>query len=166
MIKNYIKIALRSIFRQKFYAIINITGLTIGLATSLLIVLYIVDEFSFDRFHTDIDEMYRIDLRARLSEQYMDIAYTSAPIANAFVEEIPEIVEGCRLAFEYDINISYGEDSYSEKKVLLADSNFFDFFNFKLIHGDIESVLNEPNSIVLTESSSKKLFGFPGETKW
>jgi putative ABC transport system permease protein len=164
MIRNYIKIAIRNISRQKFYAIINITGLTIGLATSLLIVLYIVDEFSFDKFHADVDEMYRVDLKARLSEQYMEIAYTSAPIANAFVEEIPEIEEACRIAFENDINVSYEEDSYTEKKVLLADSNFFDFFSFKLIHGDIKEVLKQPNSIVLTEKSANKLFGYPGRT--
>jgi putative ABC transport system permease protein len=165
MIRNYIKIAFRNISRQKFYAIINITGLTIGLATSLLIVLYIVDEFSFDRFHTDINDMYRVDLKARLSEQYMEIAYTSAPIANAFVEEIPEIREACRIAFEHDINISYEDDAYTEKKVLLADSNFFDFFSFRLLHGNLKEVLRQPNSIVLTEKSANKLFGYPDKTE-
>jgi putative ABC transport system permease protein len=165
MIRNYIKIALRNISRQKFYAIINITGLTIGLATSLLIVLYIVDEFSYDMFHADINDMYRVDLKARLSDQYMEIAYTSAPIANAFLEEIPEIRGGCRIAFEHDINISYEDDAYTEKKVLLADSNFFDFFSFKLLHGDLKEALSQPNSIVLTEKSAKKLFGFPDITE-
>ncbi len=165
MIRNYIKITFRNISRQKFYAIINITGLTIGLATSLLIVLYIVDEFSYDRFHADINEMYRVDLKARLSEQYMEIAYTSAPISNAFVEEIPEIYEGCRIAFEHDINIGYQEDAYTEKKVLLADSNFFDFFSFKLLHGDIRNVLRQPNSIVLTLKSANKIFGYPDKTE-
>ncbi len=164
MIRNYIKIAIRNISRQKFYAIINITGLTIGLATSLLIVLYIIDEFSFDKFHADIDNMYRVDLKAQLSEQYMEIAYTSAPVASAFVEEIPEINEACRIAFKHDINVSYEDDSYTEKKVLLADSNFFDFFSFKLLYGDINQVLKQPNSIVLTEKSAIKLFGFPGKT--
>jgi putative ABC transport system permease protein len=165
MIRNYIKIALRNISRQKFYAIINITGLTIGLATSLLIVLYIVDEFSYDRFHADINDMYRVDLKARLSDQYMEIAYTSAPIANAFLEEIPEIRRACRIAFEHDINISFEDEAYTEKKVLLADSNFFDFFSFKLLHGDLDEVLRQPNSIVLTEKSANKLFGFPDNTK-
>ncbi len=164
MIRNYIKIAIRNISRQRFYAVINITGLTIGLATSLLIVLYIVDEFSFDEFHADIDNMYRVNLKAQLSEQYMEIAYTSAPIASAFVEEIPEIRKACRIAFEHDINVAYEDDSYTEKKVLLADSNFFDFFSFKLLHGDIKEVLKQPNSIVLTEKSANKLFGFPGKT--
>lgn len=164
MIKNYFKIALRNISRQKFYAFINIAGLTIGLATSILIVLYIVDEFSYDRFHKDIDTMYRINLHAKLSEQYMDIAYTGAPIAAAFVNEIPEIETACRIAFQNDINIAFEEDSYTEKKVLLADSNFFDFFSFKLLHGDIKTALKEPYSVVLTEASAMKLFGFPSRT--
>ena len=165
MVRNYIKFALRNISRQKFYAIINITGLTIGLATSLLIVLYIVDEFSYDRFHADINDMYRVDLKARLSEQYMEIAYTSAPIANAFLEEIPEISEACRIAFEHNVNLSYEDDAYIEKKVILADSNFFDFFSFKLLHGDLKEALRQPNSIVLTEKSANKLFGFPDNTE-
>jgi putative ABC transport system permease protein len=109
--------------------------------------------------------MYRVDLKARLSEQYMEIAYTSAPIANSFVEEIPEITGACRIAFEHDINISYEDDAYTEKKVLLADSNFFNFFSFKLLHGDLKEVLREPNSIVLTEKSANKLFGYPENTE-
>lgn len=164
MIKNYFKIALRNINRQKFYAFINIAGLTIGLATSLLIVLYIVDEFSYDRFHKDVDTMYRVNLHAKLSEQYMDIAYTGAPVAAGFVNEIPEIESACRISFENDINIAFEEDSYTEKKVLLADSNFFDFFSFKLLHGDVKTALKEPNSVVLTEESAMKLFGYPNRT--
>lgn len=164
MIKNYFKIALRNINRQKFYAFINIAGLTIGLATSILIVLYVVDEFSYDRFHSDIDRMYRVNLHAKISEQYMDIAYTGAPVAAGFVNEIPEIETSCRIAFQNDINISYGQDAYTEKKVLVADSTFFDFFSFKLLHGDIKTALKEPNSIVLTEESAMKLFGYPNKT--
>ena len=164
MLTNYFKIAYRNIIRQKFYAFINIAGLTIGLATSLLIVLYIVDEFSYDRFHKDIDQMYRVNLHAKLSEQYMDIAYTSAPISAGFVNEIPEIETACRIAFQNDINISYEEDAYTERRVLLADPNFFDFFSFKLLHGDFKSVLSEPNSIVLTEETASKLFGYPNKT--
>ena len=164
MIRNYFKIALRNIRRQKFYAFINITGLTIGLATSLLIVLYIVDEFSYDRFHKDIDTMYRVNLHAKLSEQYMDIAYTGAPIAQAFVNEIPEIESACRISVQNDININYIDDGYTEKRVLVADSNFFDFFSFKLLQGDIKTALKEPNSVVLTEESAMKLFGYPSKT--
>lgn len=163
MVRNYFKIAFRNIIRQKFYATINILGLTIGLATSLLIVLYIVDEFSYDRFHEDIDQMYRVNLHAKLSEQYMDVAYTGAPLGGAFVSEIPEIQDACRIAFQNDISISYEQDAYTEKKVLLADSNFFDFFSFKLLHGNLKTALKEPNSIVLTEESAMKLFGYPNK---
>ena len=164
MFRNQLRITLRSISRQKFYTLINITGLTLGITTSLLIGLYIIDEFSFDRFHTEVDQMYRVDLRARLSDQYMDIAYTSSPIASAFVDEIPEIIDACRIAFQYDVNLGYEEEAYTEKKVLLADSNFFEFFSFRLLHGDIKQVLKQPNSIVLTETSANKLFGFPSKT--
>jgi len=164
MIRNYIKIAYRSIVRQKFYAIINIAGLTIGLATSLLIVLYILDEFSYDRFHKDIDRIYRVNLHAKLSEQYMDVPYTGAPVGAAFASEIPEIAEACRIAFQHDVNVGIQDDSYTERKVLLADSNFFNFFSFKLLYGDNSAVLKEPNSVVLTEESAMQLFGFPDKT--
>ena len=161
MLKNYFKIALRSFYRQKFYAIINLSGLTIGLATSLLITLYIYDEFSFDRFHENIDDMYRVNLKARLSDQDMNSGYTSAPLGAAFVDEIPEVTSNCRIAMWNDINIRYQDDTYTEQKVLVADSNFFDFFNFKLLEGNPKDILTGPNKIVLTETSAMKLFGYP-----
>lgn len=165
MLINIIKIAIRNILHQRFYAIINLAGLTIGLAASLLIVLYIVDEFSFDRFHTDIDRMYRVNLHAKLSEQYMDIAYTGAPIGEVLINEVPEVEQACRIAFQNNINISYLDDAYTEEKVMLADANFFEFFDFELLYGDYKTVLVEPNSVVLTETSAKQLFGFPGKTQ-
>ena len=94
----------------------------------------------------------------------MDVAYTGAPIGAAFVSEIPEIEQACRISFEKNVSLSYEEDSYTEKKVLLADSNFFDFFSYKLLFGDIRTVLKEPNSVVLTEESAMKLFGYPNKT--
>ena len=135
MFFNYLKIALRNIQRQKFYAFINITGLTIGFITSLLIVLYIVDEFSYDTFHNDAELIYRVNLFGRMSGQEFNSCYSSAPVAASFVEEIPEIEKGCRIAPWDDIPIVYKEDAYTEKTVLLADSNFFDFFSFNLIQG-------------------------------
>lgn len=162
MIRNYIKIALRNISRQKFYAFINITGLTIGLTTSLLIILYIVDEFSYDTFHKNAEDIYRVNLFGRMSGQEFNTCYSSAPVVSGFVKEIPEIEDGCRIAVWEDNIVKYGEDAYTEKKVLLADSNFFDFFSFVLIQGDPKTVLKEPNSIVLTESAAEKLFGYTG----
>ncbi|HUX95771.1 MAG TPA: ABC transporter permease [Bacteroidales bacterium] len=167
MLFNYLKIAIRNIGRQKFYAFINITGLTIGLITSFLIILYVVDEFSFDKFHKDASLIYRVNLMGRMSGQEFKTAYSSAPLAAGFTEEIPEIDNACRIAPWKDISIVNVEDSYTEKTVLLADSNFFDFFSFNLILGDPKSVLNKPYSIVLTETAANKIFGYsgPGDSK-
>jgi len=162
MFLTYIKIAIRNIQKQKFYAFINITGLTIGIITSLLIVLYVVDEFSYDKFHKDADLIYRVNLMGRMSGQEFNSAYSSAPVAAGFRKEIPEIEKACRIATWNDISIVNLEDSYTEKTVLVADSNFFDFFSFNLIQGDPETVLAKPYSIVLTETAAKKIFGYTG----
>ncbi len=162
MLLNYLKIALRNIRRQKFYAFINITGLTIGLVTSLLIILYIVDEFSYDRFHKDADRIYRVNLMGRMSGQEFNSAYSSAPVAAGFLEEIPGVEKACRIAPWEDMSVEHLEDTFTEKTVLVADSNFFDFFSFKLLSGDPASVLVRPNSIVLTETAANKIFGYTG----
>ena len=162
MLFNFMKIAFRNVRRQKFYAFINITGLTLGLITSLLIVLYVVDEFSYDKFHKDADLIYRVNLTGRMSGQEFTSAYSSAPVAAGFKEEIPEIENACRIAPWNDMPVVHLEDSYTEKTVLVADSNFFDFFSFKLIQGDPETVLAKPYNIVLTETAANKIFGYTG----
>jgi len=162
MFFNYLKIAFRNIRRQKFYAFINIAGLTIGLVTSLLIILYIVDEFSYDRFHKDADRIYRVNLLARMSGQEFNSAYSSAPVASGFRNEIPGVEQACRIALWEDMPIERGEDLFTEKTVLVADSNLFSFFSFTLLSGDPEEVLSRPNSIVLTETAANKIFGYTG----
>ena len=162
MFFNYMKIALRNIKRQKFYSLINITGLTIGLITSLLIVLYVADEFSYDKFHNDANFIYRVNLTGRMSGQEFNSAYTSAPVAAGLIEEIPEVVTSCRITTWKDISIKILEDTYTEKTTLLADSNFFSFFSFNLVQGDPKTVLSKPYSIVLTETAANKIFGYTG----
>jgi len=162
MLFNYLKIAIRNILRQKFYSFINITGLSIGLITSLLIVLYIVDEFSYDKFHKDANLIYRVNLMGRMSGQEFTSAYSSAPVAAGFIEEIPGVEKACRIAPWKDISVKHLEDSYTEKTVLVADSNFFDFFSFKLIFGDAKTALARPYCIVLTESAANRIFGYTG----
>jgi len=162
MFFNYLKIALRNILRQKFYAFVNITGLTIGIITSLLIILYMVDEFSYDRFHEDADRIYRVNLMGRMSGQEFNSAYSSAPVAAGFLEEIPGVEKTCRIAPWQDMSVEHLEDTFTEKTVLVADSNFFDFFSFNLLSGDPETVLDKPYSIVLTETAANKIFGYTG----
>jgi len=159
---NYLKIPLRNIRRQKFYAFINITGLTIGLVASLLIVLYIVDEFSYDRFHRDAGNIYRVNLMGRMSGQEFNSPYTSAPVASGFMNEIPGVEQTCRIALWEDKTIKHEEELFTEKTTLVADSNFFNFFSFNLLSGDPVNVLAKPNSIVLTETAANRFFGYTG----
>jgi putative ABC transport system permease protein len=157
---NYLKIAFRNFMRRKFFSFINITGLSIGMAASLLIILYIIDEYSYDTFHKDAERIYRVHTRARMTGKDMNTCFSSAPISADLQKEIPEVVDGCRIVIRNDVNIGNENEVFSEKKVLLADSNFFNFFSFRLLHGNPKTALKDPNAIILTESSANKYFGF------
>ncbi len=164
MLKNYFKIALRNIFKYKFYSFINIFGLTTGIAVSLLISFYIFDELSFDQFHQDADRIYQVYLKGVLQDKPIVGANTCAPIAAASIEEIPAVEDAIRINMWRDVVFRYEDKIYTEKKMLLADSNFFNFFTFKLLEGNPDKILNEPNQIVLTVTSSRKYFGYePGK---
>ncbi len=162
MLANYLKIALRNIRKQKFYAFINILGLTIGLASSIFIGLYILDELSYDHFHTKGEHIYRMNLHGKLGGQEIYTTSTCGPMAEALVSEIPEISAATRLWPRGESVFRYGDKAFSEDDVMAADSNFFDVFSFKLKAGDPKTALLEPNSIVLTESVAKKYFGEDG----
>lgn len=167
MLKNYLKIAFRNLLRHKFYSIINISGLTIGIAVSILIAFFVVDELSFDKFHADADRIHQIYLKAMLQGKPIEGANTCAPIAAASKEELAGVEDAIRINLWRDVVFRNEEKMYTEKNLLLADSNFFSFFTFELIEGNEENILNEPNQIVLTESTAKKYFGYTigeGET--
>lgn len=156
---NNLKIALRGFLRRKYYTFINIAGLSIGLAASLLIILYISDEINYDSFHRDADRIFRVQTRAKMAGKEMNTIYSSAPIAADLKNDIPEVRAGCRIALWNNVNLQYQDRYFTEKKVLLADSNFFDFFDFRLLYGNPGTALKEMNSIVLTEKTAKKFFG-------
>ncbi len=160
MLQNYFKIALRNLTRQKFYSFINISGLTIGIAVSLLISFFVVEELSYDKFHTDADRIYQIYMKARIQGKNLDGATTCAPVAAACRDEITGVEDGIRINIWYDVVIRHEDKIFTEKKMLLADSNFFKFFTFDLLEGNPNKILNEPNQIVLTETSAKKYFGY------
>ncbi len=162
MWKNYLKVALRSIRNQKFYASINIFGLTVGMATALLILLYIADELSYDKFHSDSDRIYRLGIVGRLADQDFNMASSAAPMSAALAEEIPEIESSIRIMPIAKVMVQYEELGFTEDQIMLADSNFFSFFSFQLLEGTKEDVLRGPNKIVLTESAAKKYFNYKG----
>lgn len=159
MFKSYIKIAVRNILKHRFYSMLNVLGLSTGLAAVLFIGLYISDELSFDRFHDDVDNLYRVVLHGRIGDQEVHTFATSAPIAHALRDEVPGVASSTRLWPRFNRPIRYEDKSLTIDRVFLADSNFFSFFSFPLLEGDPKAALKEPNSIVLTTSTAKQLFG-------
>jgi putative ABC transport system permease protein len=160
MYKNYFKVAFRNILKHKFFSAINILGMTIGITACLLIILFVADELSFDRFHAHAERIYQVGLHGKIAGQDIRTANTCPPLYAAMVNEIPEVESATRLApFFGQPSIKYGDKAFTEEKVLFADSNFFEFFTFKLLEGDAKTALKEPNSVVLTEAMTKKYFG-------
>lgn len=146
--------------KYKFFSAINILGMTIGLSACLLISLYVVDELSFDQFHKDADRIYQVGLHGKIGDQEMRVANTCPPMAKALVNEIPEVESATRIAPYFgQPAFKYGDLSFAEEKVYFVDSNFFEFFSFKLLEGDPKTALDDPQSVVLTTEMAKKYFG-------
>ncbi|NOT76765.1 MAG: FtsX-like permease family protein [Cyclobacteriaceae bacterium] len=163
MFENYLKIALRNILKQKFFSAINIIGLVIGMACCLLIFVYVMDEVSYDKFHPNNENIYRIGLHGRISGQEIYTSNSSVPVGPAMQNEIPGIEKMVRVARagfgSGGMAFRYEDKSFTEEKVFYADSNFYDFFGFKLLQGDPKTALKDAYSIVLTEAFAIKYFG-------
>jgi putative ABC transport system permease protein len=158
MLKNYFNTAFRNLLHHKIYSFINIVGLSLGLACAILIMLYVNDEVSYDRFHKNVSRIYRIDkqnIKEDGSSHYG--SYTGYLQGPRFTANIPEIQSFVR--FEPgQVDIEEGADVQSQS-VSFVDSNFFSVFSFPLLSGDANSALTQPNSVVITEEMAKKYFG-------
>ncbi len=161
MLKNYVNIAIRNLFKHKFYSLINILGLSVGLTCFLMIALFVTDELSFDKFHSDADRIYRMDFSGTVNGAEFITALASVPAAETMVNEFPEVEDATRLRTRgnYLIKKSDGEDTFNEDKVTFADKNFFQFFDFELLNGIPETCLERPNTLVLSQSLATKIFG-------
>ena len=159
MFQNYIKVTLRNLLKHKGYSFINILGLTIGLTSCFLILLYVLDEFSFDRFHEKADSIYRLNWDFKYSNNEGIGPGTPPPLAAALVDELPEITASIRLYQVSDMIVRYEDKFFNEPNIIAADSNLFDFFSFNLIEGNRETALDEPNSVILTKETARKYFG-------
>jgi len=156
MLKNYIYTALRNLVRFKTNSIINIIGLSLGFATSIIIVLYVIHEFQVDKFNKNIDRIYRIEL----GEEKNRHAYMPEIVARKISEEIPEVEKFVRFDFGEDNNVlKYKENTWLLQDFAFADSSIFDIFTFPFIQGSPLTALKQPFSLVLTESTAKKIFG-------
>ncbi|MQY60287.1 FtsX-like permease family protein [bacterium] len=158
MLKNYLKIALRNIKRHKGYSFINIAGLAIGMACCILILLWVKDELSYDRFHENGKDIYRI---MSYGTRYMieGIDGTPAPLAPAVKEEVPGIVNYARFSDISKLVFKYGDKVFYETRGLMADPSIFEIFTFPFAQGDPKTALSEPLDIVITETMAKKYFG-------
>jgi putative ABC transport system permease protein len=160
MLKNYIKIALRNLQRNKMYTILNISGLAIGIACCILILLYVQDELNYDRFHEKLDNIYRVTSHFVLKDRVMDFASTAHVQGPMFKDEFPEVENYVRFNnYGSRRMIRYKDRSYAEEKFIWVDNSIFDIFSFKLIKGNPEDALIKPNTLVITEEMAKKYFG-------
>jgi putative ABC transport system permease protein len=161
LIKNYFKTAIRNLTRNKVYAAINIAGIAIGLTAFWMIALYVADEFSYDRFHTNADRIYRVAQHASWEGGNISQATTSAPFAASLKETYPEIQEATRILMEGGGVISYNDKHIKADDILFADDNVFKVFSLPFISGTPATALTQPQSIALTESLARTLFGDP-----
>ena len=159
MFKNYIKIAVRHFLKHKGYSIINVFGLAIGIACCLLIVLFVLDELSFDRHYEKADRIYRIGIDGYVNNNSFQGVITCAPMAQTLVREYPEVMAATRMRnFGFPV-FRYEDKVYSEERVFWVDQDFFDVFTVSFIKGDRKTALAGPNTIVLTRSMALKYFG-------
>ena len=159
MFKNYIRIAFRNLFRHRGFSLINIIGLTVGLTCCLLILLFIRDELSFDKYNDKADRIYRVALHGRISDSNFNLAVSCAPIGPALKSQLPEVENFTRLHKGGIPVIRYKEKVFSEDRFFWADSTFFDVFTLPFIEGNPRTALVKPQSVVITESMAKKYFG-------
>lgn len=155
MFKNYLLTAIRNIKRDLFYSGINILGLAIGMSCSILIMLWVYDEISFDKFHKNSELIYRTI--AKLPQT--DIPVGPIPLAKSLKEEYPEIEETCNIQISDQMNITIGEKILKNNTGLYTTSEFFKIFSFKILNNQSDSLLANTNEIILSKSLAKKLFG-------
>jgi putative ABC transport system permease protein len=138
---------------------LNLAGLTIGLASFLLITIYVLHELSYDRFHKNYENIYRIKVKGIMAGSTLDQAITAAPMAQAILSDYPEILHAVRLNRSGAWLVKNGDIRFNEDGVLFADSSFFSVFDFKLLNGDAKTALANPRSVILTEKFANKYFG-------
>jgi putative ABC transport system permease protein len=159
MFKNYIKVTFRNIIKNKLYSFINITGLSIGIAGSLLIMVYVANQLSYESMHKNADNIVRVSAGFGNGTNVMKLAGAMPGLGPAATEEIPEVKSSVRFRKAYNAKIKVGDKEFTENNFFFADSNVFKVFTFPFLEGNADNALNEPNSIVISERISRKYFG-------
>ena len=165
MFRHYFKISFRHLFKYRFYSLINIVGLALGMACTITVLLYVHDESSYDSYHHEADRLYRLSIRGVEISSGDDNLRATTPIlwAPALQQDYPEVEAYTRFVQlarpENPWELSYGEEAFFESDILYADSSVFQLFNWPLQQGDAKTALSQPQSIILTEEMATKYFG-------
>ncbi|RMG73535.1 MAG: ABC transporter permease [Bacteroidetes bacterium] len=164
MLKNFLTVAWRNLLRQKGYTLLNILGLTLGLSASLLIVLYLHQQLSFDRQHLRGDRIYRISSDIQETDAAFRWSISQLPLGPELKAQFPEVEHAVRFIPQDRVQITVGEQEFFDENLFATDSNVFEVFTFPLTKGDPATALAEPNSIVLDEELAARVLGRGGDT--
>lgn len=162
MIKNYFKIAYRNLLKHRFFSLVNIFGLAIGVATFWIIALYVTDELSYDRYNDKADRIFRVAQHGKWNTGGFDLAVTAVPYAPALKADYPEVEDAVRLDIEGGGKMSYQDKQLSVGNISFTDNSFFNVFTHHFLFGDAQTALAKPRSIVLTKTLATNLFGNAG----
>jgi len=156
---SYIKVAFRSLIKQRLYALINVVGLAIGVTTCILILMFVDYERSYDQFHERADNIYRLNLEGKLGDNEFRMTNSAAPAGRTLVEEYPEVLNYTRIRNTGFPVLRYEDKVFSEERWFQADSTVFDVFTIPMVAGDPKTALTQPFSVVITERMARKYFG-------
>ena len=156
MLLHFAKVIFRFLTRKLFFSALNVAGLSIGLASCIVIYLFISHELSFDRFHKDGENIYRVIRQSQMNGMPYNIGVTASRFAPALQQDFPDRIHSSTRTLPFSGLVTYKEKAFIEEKLLLADSNFFSFFSFPLLKGVPATVLKNGNSIVLSKNLAEK----------
>ena len=159
MFKNFLTIAFRNLFKHKGYSFINVAGLALGMACCLFIMLWVFEELSYDRFHENIDHLYRVEQDQFYSGESYHVNVTPYPMGEGIKEEIPEIIDATRYTGTGNVLLKYEDKSFFEGGIRAVDPSIFHMFTFPLVKGDPNTALDEPHGMVISEEMADKYFG-------
>src|SRR5258706_4822431 len=164
MFKNYLKVAFRNLWKYKSFSAINIAGLAIGLAACLLILQYVSFKLSFDQFHPNVKDIYRVaNDRYQSGKLIQNGTITYSAIGKAMNDDYEEVVQNAKVEPGSETIITYKEKRIAEDQTLYVDNSFLSMFNFPLVAGDKRSVLTEPFAVILSEGLVQKIFDYKGK---
>ncbi|MGN6530321.1 MAG: ABC transporter permease, partial [Ginsengibacter sp.] len=159
MFKNYFKTAWRNLMKNKVFSFINITGLSIGIAVSFVIMMYVQDELSYDKFNINADRIVRVIFKADINGGKINESVSMAPVAQTMKNDFPEVKDATRLLDGGTPKIKYEDKIFKSDRFAFVDPNFFSIFTLPMVEGDANAALLQPNTIVLTKATAEKYFG-------